>query len=331
MEKFNPSHLDNIQSIVERETGTNLHACRRAPALSLRKAIIIAACLICLLMLSAFAYARLSIQEDRVGFSSAYQGAGRFEIAVINDSDQALNLQRTVKVMQWSTAAPAEGNSKKIRVETEAIPPHSRGVVSIDLSEGYDLAAMEENLTDGDGYYFILTNNCFVFGYDWMCSFNFEPESTAAAEAKLAESMRQAASHGEQARPLPEAEGLWSPDWHWPTGSRVVSAEFGLQENGAVSDHVNFAGTLGEEVYAVDGGTVVSAGFESDLGNVIMLELDGGVQVSYGYLESILVSPGDTVSRGQVIGTLGQTGTATGPNLRFGVTADGTAVNPLSK
>ena len=93
------------------------------------------------------------------GFAPAYQGDGRFEIVIVNESGRELKLQDNVKVMQWSTGEEVEGDNGKIRMSGLTIAPHSQGVVSIDISEGYDVKAMEENLPEGDWYYFVLTNN----------------------------------------------------------------------------------------------------------------------------------------------------------------------------
>ena len=114
---------------------------------------------------------------DDAMFAMVYQGDGRFDIVVINNSDRELKLQDKVKVMQWSTGKEVEGDNEKISMEILTIAPHSQGVVSIDISEGYDVGAMEENLPDGDWYYFVLTNNNFAFGQDWMCSFDFETQT----------------------------------------------------------------------------------------------------------------------------------------------------------
>ena len=94
-------------------------------------------------------------------------------------------------IFTWSESAPfsclpketatgeeVEGDNDKIRMEISAIAPHSQGIVSIDISEGYDIGAMEEKLPEGDTYYFVLTNNNFAFGQDWMCFFDFEIERT---------------------------------------------------------------------------------------------------------------------------------------------------------
>lgn len=78
---------------------------------------------------------------------------GRFEIVIINESDRELKLQDSVKVMQWSTGKEVEGDNEKIRMSGLTIAPHSQGVVPIDISEGYDVGAMEENLQEKDWYY----------------------------------------------------------------------------------------------------------------------------------------------------------------------------------
>lgn len=80
------------------------------------------------------------------GFAPAYQSDGSFEIVIIKESDKELKLQDKVKVMQWSTTEEVEGDTGKIRMSGLTIAPHFQGVFSIDISEGYDVRAMEENL-----------------------------------------------------------------------------------------------------------------------------------------------------------------------------------------
>lgn len=108
-----------------------------------------------------------------------------------------------------------------------------------------------------------------------------------------------------------------------------MSTFYGEQRNGAYSDHINIAGTAGEEIYAVADGVVVQIAFEHIYGNTIIVDLGDGIMVQYGHLQKIMVSEGDTLQQGQVIATLGQTGMATGPNLLFSVTVNGEKINPL--
>lgn len=330
MKKYSRENLRAIQTIVQEKTGAAIVSDRKPAGYKIRKMALLAGSLLCLVSLSAFAYAKFSdLNGDVAGFASAYQGDGRFEIVIINDSDKELELQDNVKVMQWSTSKEVEGDSRKIRMSGQTIAPHSQGVVSIDISEGYDVKAMEENLPEGDWYYFVLTNNNFAFGQDWMCSFDFEIEQTEDVMDRSADFMEQMAEEQNAEENQYNTGELVFPEWSWPTVSRKVSGLYGIRENGTHADHVNIAGTAGDEIYAVADGVVLEAAFESSFGNFIVVDLGDGVMVKYGYLQEIKVSEGEKIKQGQVIATLGATGMATGHNLMFAVSINGEEVNPL--
>jgi murein DD-endopeptidase MepM/ murein hydrolase activator NlpD len=63
-------------------------------------------------------------------------------------------------------------------------------------------------------------------------------------------------------------------------------------------------------------------------GNVVILDHGLGVTTIYAHLATISVSEGQSVHRGEVIGTVGKTGRATGPHLHFGVNVRGVGVDP---
>ena len=287
-------------------------------------------CLLCFVILCAFAYAKFSdLNGDVAGFAPAYQGDGSFEIVIIKEFDKELKLQDKVKVMQWSTSEEVEGDTGKIRMSGLTIAPHFQGVFSIDISEGYDVRAMEENLPEGDWYYFILTNNNFAFGQDWMCSFDFDIEQTEDVMDRSADFMEQIAGEQRTEEKQYGTGELVFPEWSWPTVSRKVSGLYGIRENGTHSDHINIAGTAGDEIYAVADGVVLEAAFESYSGNFIVVDLGDGITAKYGHLKEIKVSEGEEIKQGQVIAILGQTGMATGPNLMFAVSINGEEVNPF--
>lgn len=332
MKKYNRKNLKAIQVIVQEKTGAVIIPEKKQAGYKIRQMALLTGSLLCFVILCAFSYAKFSdLNGDVAGFAPAYQGDGRFEIVIINESDKVLELQDRVKVMQWSTSGEVEGNSGKIRMSGLTIAPHSQGVVSIDISEGYDVKAMEENLSEGDWYYFVLTNNNFAFGQDWMCAFDFEIEQTEEVMDRAADFMEQMAEGRRTEEKQYGTAELAFPDWSWPTVSRQVSGLYGIRENGTYSDHVNIIGTEGDEIYAVADGVVVEAAFESSSGNFIILDLGDGVTVKYGYLKEIKVSEGEEIKQGQVIAAMGKTGTATGPNLLFAVSINGSEVNPFVK
>src|SRR5918996_205139 len=74
---------------------------------------------------------------------------------------------------------------------------------------------------------------------------------------------------------------------------------------------------------------VKTAEFTSGYGNLIKLEHGRGIETRYAHLARVLVSPGQRVARGQMIGHMGSTGRSTGSHLHYEVRIDGRAVNPI--
>ena len=79
---------------------------------------------------------------------------------------------------------------------------------------------------------------------------------------------------------------------------------------------------------AVDSGTVTFAGRSGAYGNVVKIRHSNGIVTLYAHMEDIDVSVGQRVSRGQQIGTVGNTGRSTGPHLHFEVIRNGVRVDP---
>lgn len=94
---------------------------------------------------------------------------------------------------------------------------------------------------------------------------------------------------------------------------------------------VDFAAPTGTPVRTIGEGTVVFSGFSKSTGNVVKIAHDSRYVTEYMHLSKIStgVTKGSRVSRGQVIGAVGQTGLATGPHLHFGLFDSGHYVDPL--
>ncbi len=94
---------------------------------------------------------------------------------------------------------------------------------------------------------------------------------------------------------------------------------------------VDFTAPIGTPIYATGNGVVERADSESGgYGNCVQIRHGFGFLTLYAHLSKILVTPGQKVKRGQVIGLLGNTGLSTGPHCHYEVHRNGEPVNPVA-
>ena len=86
---------------------------------------------------------------------------------------------------------------------------------------------------------------------------------------------------------------------------------------------IDFAAEEGAEVYAVADGIVTTADYDAEKGTYVVLDHGGGLETEYQHMKSLLVSAGQSVVQGQVLGYVGSTGNSTGPHLHFEARQDG--------
>ncbi|WP_330587924.1 peptidoglycan DD-metalloendopeptidase family protein [Anaerocolumna sedimenticola] len=122
--------------------------------------------------------------------------------------------------------------------------------------------------------------------------------------------------------------------WPCPSSTRITST-FGNREQpteGASTYHkgIDIGASTGSSIVAAAGGSVVTAAYSVSAGNYIMIYHGDGIYTVYMHCSKLLVSVGDEVSQGQTIALVGSTGVSTGSHLHFGVSVNGTYVNPLN-
>ena len=119
-----------------------------------------------------------------------------------------------------------------------------------------------------------------------------------------------------------------APAFAWPVSGRVIS-EFGSTASGGKNDGINIATTMAAPIHASASGTVTYAGDElKNYGNLVLVKHSGGFTTAYAHADRLVVSRGEFVAKGQVIGYAGQTGDVASPQVHFEIRSATTPVNP---
>jgi murein DD-endopeptidase MepM/ murein hydrolase activator NlpD len=122
--------------------------------------------------------------------------------------------------------------------------------------------------------------------------------------------------------------GVKDGRFSWPVRGRVVS-RFGPTNDGLRNDGINISAPRGTAVLAAEEGTVAYAGNElRGFGNLVLIKHADGWMTTYAHLDQISVRRGERIQRGQILGSVGNTGTVTTPQLHFEVRKGTEAVNP---
>ena len=112
----------------------------------------------------------------------------------------------------------------------------------------------------------------------------------------------------------------------WPLVDRVTS-EYGPRW-GRMHEGIDIAGSYGVPVHSAESGRVDYAGWIGGYGNTVIVDHGGGMSTLYAHMQDIAVGPGQTLSIGEVVGYVGNSGFSQGPHLHFEVRIDGAPVNP---
>lgn len=128
---------------------------------------------------------------------------------------------------------------------------------------------------------------------------------------------------------------LGGKGWYKPCDYIEITSPYGWRvhpitgEVGSFHNGVDLANDFGTPIYAAKNGTVVQVSDQGGYGNHVRIDHNDGLTTLYAHMQSFVVSEGDVVSGGQLIGYMGSTGNSTGPHLHFSV-FDGTEyVDPM--
>ena len=102
------------------------------------------------------------------------------------------------------------------------------------------------------------------------------------------------------------------------------------QRWGRRHEGIDLAAPVGTPIFAPGEGEVIFAGWQRGYGNLIKIRHELGVETRYGHLSRIRVKVGQKVSRGALIGDMGNTGRSTGSHLHYEIRVNGQSVDPMS-
>jgi murein DD-endopeptidase MepM/ murein hydrolase activator NlpD len=116
----------------------------------------------------------------------------------------------------------------------------------------------------------------------------------------------------------------------WPVNGPITSPFCERRPWEACHPGIDIGVPSGTPIHAADSGRVTIAGWVSGYGNYTCIQHTGVMSTCYGHQSRIMVSVGQSVSQGQVIGLTGCTGLCFGPHLHFEVRINGAVTNPLN-
>lgn len=160
-------------------------------------------------------------------------------------------------------------------------------------------------------------------------------EVVTGSQPAIAEGQSAAvASSGKRAVPLNAALAEpvgFNGRFVWPLRGKLLSS-FGSKGGGKVNDGINIGAARGAAVRASASGVVAYAGNEIDVyGGLVLINHGDKWVTAYGHLDRLNVVRGEKVTAGQQIGTVGETGYVTEPQLHFEIRNDRRPVNPTTK
>jgi len=163
-----------------------------------------------------------------------------------------------------------------------------------------------------------------------------------ASSASITAMLQQRAAERAAAAAAAASQGSGGGGATWVQGTGQLAApvnapitsDFGWRIHPIYGTRRLHAGTdfgvdEGTPVHAADGGVVVEAGWISGYGYTVIIDHGNGMSTLYAHNSDVAVSPGQTVSKGQVVSYSGNTGGSTGPHLHFEVRINGEPTDPM--
>ena len=265
---------------------------------------------------------RLSYLDVVVGSKDFSDFANRMEMLkrILQSDMDLINTIKTEREEIASKKAKLEEDRAKV-LELEKVAQEKQNLINQKKAERQ--AVLERAMNDRDtaerAYNELMASSASI---------------TAMLQQRAAERAAAAAAAASQ------GGGGGAATWVQGTGQLAapvvapITSDFGWRIHPIYGTRRLHAGTdfgvdEGTPVHAADGGVVVEAGWVSGYGYTVIIDHGNGMSTLYAHNSDVAVSPGQTVSKGQVVSYSGNTGGSTGPHLHFEVRINGEPTDPM--
>ena len=266
---------------------------------------------------------RLSYLDVVVGSKDFSDFANRMEMLkrILQADMELINTIKTEREEIASKKAKLEADRAKV-LELEKVAQEKQTIINQKKAERQ--AVLERAMNDRDtaerAYNELMTSSA---------SITAMLQQRAAERAAAAAAASQVGSGGGATTTWVQGTGQLAAPVNAP-----ITSDFGWRIHPIYGTSRLHAGTdfgvdEGTPVHAADGGVVVEAGWISGYGYTVIIDHGNGMSTLYAHNSDVAVSPGQTVSKGQVVSYSGNTGGSTGPHLHFEVRINGEPTDPM--
>ena len=257
---------------------------------------------------------------DRIAMIHEIAAADERMLDELKTSAEQLALERA----ELEDALAGQQKAKTELAALEAVLLEQRAEADILLQE-----LMQEEATLSEEYLAMLEQEEALREDLLAAQAAYDAARSAEQAALLAQQNQNNAAGSGAVNVTASTSGFTSP---LPSGTWITSA-FGPRKHplyGYDGYHtgVDLAAGMGTAICAVAAGTVTIATRQDAWGYYVSISHGNGYGSMYAHMTNYIVSPGDTVSQGQVIGYVGSTGWSSGPHLHFELYINGAPVNP---
>ena len=266
---------------------------------------------------------RLSYLDVVVGSKDFSDFANRMEMLkrILQADMELINTIKTEREEIASKKAKLEADRAKV-LELEKVAQEKQTIINQKKAERQ--AVLERAMNDRDtaerAYNELMASSA---------SITAMLQQRAAERAAAAAAASQGGSGGGATTTWVQGTGQLAAPVNAP-----ITSDFGWRIHPIYGTSRLHAGTdfgvdEGTPVHAADGGVVVEAGWISGYGYTVIIDHGNGMSTLYAHNSDVAVSPGQTVSKGQVVSYSGNTGGSTGPHLHFEVRINGEPTDPM--